>query len=156
MKLYFKQRFFSWFDSYDIFYEDGSVAYTVKGKLSWGHKLVIYDMAGRECGLVKQKVLTFLPKLELYINGGYMGCIRRRFSFIHPKYEIDFNGWKVIGNFLEWNYTITDARGYVVAAVDKELFHLTDHYAIDVANPSDALPALMFTLAIDAEKCSRG
>ena len=132
MKLYFKQRFFSWFDSYDIFYEDGSVAYTVKGKLSWGHKLVIYDMAGRECGL------------------------RRRFSFIHPKYEIDFNGWKVIGNFLEWNYTITDAHGYVVAAVDKELFHLTDHYAIDVANPSDALPALMFTLAIDAEKCSRG
>ena len=57
MKLYFKQRFFSWFDSYDIFYEDGSVAYTVKGKLSWGHKLVIYDNAGRECGLVKQKML---------------------------------------------------------------------------------------------------
>ena len=27
MKLYFKQRFFSWFDSYDIYYEDGSVAY---------------------------------------------------------------------------------------------------------------------------------
>ena len=29
MKLYFKQRFFSWFDSYDIYHEDGSVAYTV-------------------------------------------------------------------------------------------------------------------------------
>ena len=27
MKLYFKQRFFSWFDSYDIYHEDGSVAY---------------------------------------------------------------------------------------------------------------------------------
>lgn len=37
MKLYFKQRFFSWFDSYDIYHEDGSVAYTVEGKLSWGH-----------------------------------------------------------------------------------------------------------------------
>lgn len=33
MKLYFKQRFFSWFDSYDIYYEGGSVAYTVEGKL---------------------------------------------------------------------------------------------------------------------------
>ena len=32
MKLYFKQRFFSWFDSYDIYYEDGSVAYTVEGR----------------------------------------------------------------------------------------------------------------------------
>ena len=37
----------------------------------------------------------------------------------------------------------------------KELFHLTDQYVIDVLNPSDALAALMFVLAIDAEKCSR-
>ena len=36
MKLYFKQRFFSWFDSYDIYHEDGSVAYTVEGKLLLG------------------------------------------------------------------------------------------------------------------------
>ena len=34
MKLYFKQRFFSWFDSYDIYYEGGSVANTVDGKLA--------------------------------------------------------------------------------------------------------------------------
>ena len=36
MKLYFKQRFFSWFDSYDIYLEDGSTFYTVEGPLSWG------------------------------------------------------------------------------------------------------------------------
>ena len=34
MKLIFKQRLFSWFDSYDIYYEDGTTAYTVKGQLS--------------------------------------------------------------------------------------------------------------------------
>ena len=41
MRLLFKQRFFSWLDSYDIYHEDGSVAYTVEGRLAWGHKLVI-------------------------------------------------------------------------------------------------------------------
>ena len=46
MKLYFKQRFFSWFDSYDIYHEDGSVAYTVEGKLSWGHCLHILSPQG--------------------------------------------------------------------------------------------------------------
>ena len=30
MKLLLKQRFFSWFDSYDVYYEDGSVAFKVK------------------------------------------------------------------------------------------------------------------------------
>ena len=43
MKLLFKQRFFSWFDSYDIYNEAGYPVYTVKGQLSWGHCLKIFD-----------------------------------------------------------------------------------------------------------------
>ena len=38
MRLLFKQRFLSWFDSYDIYDEEGRTAYTVEGKLSWGHR----------------------------------------------------------------------------------------------------------------------
>lgn len=38
MKLLFKQRFFSWFDSYDIYDESGATRYVVKGQLSWGHR----------------------------------------------------------------------------------------------------------------------
>ena len=36
MRLYFKQRFFSWFDSYDIYDEAGNTVFTVEGQLSWG------------------------------------------------------------------------------------------------------------------------
>ena len=43
MKLLLKQRFFSWFDSYDVYYEDGSVAFKVKGEPAWGHLLRIFD-----------------------------------------------------------------------------------------------------------------
>ena len=50
MKLLFKQRFFSWFDSYDIYNEAGQTVYTVRGQLSWGHCLKIYDAHGREIG----------------------------------------------------------------------------------------------------------
>lgn len=42
MKLLFKQLLFSWLDSYDIYDEMGNTVYTVKGELSWGHKLQIY------------------------------------------------------------------------------------------------------------------
>ena len=58
MKLLFKQRFFSWFDSYDIYDEAGNTVYVVKGQLSWGHKLVIYDAGGREIGMVVQRSTT--------------------------------------------------------------------------------------------------
>lgn len=68
-----------------------------------------------------------------------------------PSYEIDFNGWKVSGNILEWDYVIKDRTGKKVAVISKEVFKLTDTYVIDVVNDADALYALMFTLAIDAE-----
>ena len=54
MKLLFKQRLFSWFDSYDIYDEAGNTVYAVKGQLSWGHKLAIYDAYGNEVGMVVQ------------------------------------------------------------------------------------------------------
>ena len=155
MKLLFKQRFFSWFDSYDIYDEAGNTLYTVEGKLSWGHRLHILDAAGNHIGTVKEVVLTFLPKFELYISDHYVGCISKEFTFFRPRFNIDCNGWGIQGEFMEWDYQITDSAGRSVAGVSKELFHMTDTYVIDVANPEDALMTLMVVLAIDAEKCSR-
>ena len=71
MKLYFKQRFFSWFDSYDIYAEDGSVLFTVEGQLSWGHMLHILNAQGEHIATVKQVVLTWLPKFELGYRHAY-------------------------------------------------------------------------------------
>lgn len=155
MKLLFKQRFFSWFDSYDIYDESGEAVYTVKGQLSWGHCLKIFDSSGREAGIVKERVLTLLPKFELYIGGAYAGCISKEFTFFRPRYHISCNGWYIEGNFFEWDYRVLDPSGRCVATISKELFRLTDTYVIDVSNPQDALCALMLVLAIDAEKCSR-
>ena len=155
MKLLFKQRFFSWFDSYDIYNEAGETVYTVKGQLSWGHCLKIYDAQGREIGTVRERILTFLPKFEMYIGDRYIGCISKEFTFFIPKYNIDYNGWEVEGDWLEWDYQILGRSGSPVATVSKELFNWTDTYVIDVVDPKDALCALMLVLAIDAEKCSR-
>lgn len=155
MKLLFKQRLFSWFDSYDIYSETGETLYTVKGQLSWGHRLKIFDVYGNELGTVNQKVLTFLPKFEIYLGENYIGCINKELSFFKPRYNIDFNGWSVEGDFLEWDYRVLSSDGREIASVSKELFNWTDTYVIDVVNPGDALCTLMLVLAIDAEKCSR-
>lgn len=152
MRLYFKERLFSWFGSYEIFGENGEIVYTVKGKLDWGKCFKIFNAAGEELGMVRQKVLTWLPASEIYQNGEKIGSVKRGWSFIHPKYRIDYKGWLVEGNFTGWNYRIWDENGATVATVKKELWHLADHYIIDVEKPDDALTALMFVLAIDAEK----
>ena len=155
MKLLFKQRLFSWFDSYDIYDEDGNSVYTVKGQLSWGHCLKIYDADDHEVGTIQERILTLLPKFEVYLGNQYVGSISKEFSFFTPKFNIDYNGWHVEGDFFEWDYSILNQSGRQIAEVSKQLFNWTDTYVIDVQNPNDALGALMLVLAIDAEKCSR-
>ena len=155
MKLLFKQRIFSWLDSYDIFDEAGNTVFVVKGQLSWGHCLKIFDAAGAEVGTVKEKVLTWLPKFDLYLGDSLVGSIKRELTFFKPKYQIDFLGWQVSGDMWQWNYEIADITGQQVAAISKQLWRFSDTYTIDVADPDNALYALMLVLAIDAEKCSR-
>lgn len=155
MKLLFKQRFFSWFDSYDIFDEAGNIVYTVKGQLAWGHCLKIFDARGVEIGTVRERVLTFLPKFEMYFGDRYVGCISKEFTLFCPRFNIDCNGWHIDGDWFEWEYQILTASGKAVAQVSKELLNWTDTYVIDVCDPDDALSVLMLVLAIDAEKCSR-
>ena len=131
MRLLFKQRLFSWFDSYDIYDEVGNTVYTVEGKLAWGHCLHILNAAGDHIGTVREQVLTFLPKFELYVQDQYVGCIQKEFTFFTPKFDIDCNGWRVEGDFLEWDYRVTEACGAPVASIHKELLHWTDTYVID-------------------------
>ena len=98
MILRFKQRFFSWFDSYDIYDENGNTVYVVKGQLSWGHCLKIFDAYGEEIGTVKERIFTFMPKFEMYFKSQYVGCISREFALFKPKYNVECNGWHVEGN----------------------------------------------------------
>ena len=155
MKLLIKQRIFSWLDSYDIYNEAGETVYTVKGELALGHSFKVLDNMGNEVGQIKQVLLTFLPKFEIYIGGRCVGDISKELTFLKPKFKIDFNGWRVMGDVFEFEYRVTDSAGGLVASIYKEIFKMSDTYVINVEDPNNVLSALMLVLAIDAEKCSR-
>ena len=153
MRLSFRQRFLSWFDSYDIYDEAGETVYTVDGKLSWGHRLEIHDRAGRYLGRVQEELFTLLPRFVIYLGEDRAGEIQQELTFLRPRFTLSCNGWQVEGDWLEWNYQVVDAGGRQVMTASKELLHLTDVYVLDIADPADALMCLMVVLAIDAAKC---
>ena len=155
MKLLFKQRAFSWFDSYDIFDEAGNTVFIVKGEPAWGHCFRIYDLIGNEVGCVKQKLFSWYPKFEIYQGNNYVGSIYKQFSLFRPSFAMDCMGWQIDGNLFERNYNIRDAYGQSIAFVYKEMWNWTDTYVIDVYDSLNAVCILMIVLAIDAEKDSR-
>lgn len=154
-RLLFKQRFFSWFDSYDIYYEDGSVAYQVQGKMAWGHLLEIYDATGNYCGKIREELLSFLPRFALFKGEQYLGEIKKEFTFFKPLFTLNCNDWRVEGDWMSWDYQVMDSAGNNIMQASKQLFNWTDTYVIDVARPENALLSLMIVLAIDAAKCSQ-
>lgn len=156
MKLIFKQKLFSVLDSYDVYSEDGNIAFKVKGQLAVKHKLKIYDPQGNELGEVKEKLISITPTFDLYEKGKKIGNIKKKiFKLIGSAYSLDSLGWTAKGNFVEWDYSIYDSNGKLVATLGKQVLNLTDTYVLDIVNPQDALHVLMFVTAIDAEKCSR-
>ena len=156
MKLILKQKMFSWLDAFDVYGEDKKVLYKVKGELSLGHKLKIFTPQGDELGEVHQKLISVTPTFELYEKGKKIGSIKKKlFKLFGSAYSIESLGWTAKGNFSEWNYSIKDSNGKLVATIGKQIFNLTDTYVLDVADPQHALHVLMFVIAIDAEKCSR-
>ena len=155
MKLIFKQRLFSWFDSYDIYDEAGNTIFSVEGQLSWGKRLEIHDASGAHVGTLKQKLFSFLPTFEIYLGEEYVGCVQKEFTLFKPSFHVDCNGWRVEGEMWEWDYEIRDPANRLVASISKEVFNWTDTYVIGVYDPVDALSALMVVLAIDAEKDQR-
>lgn len=153
MKLIIKQRFLSVLDSYNIFDENDHVIYTVKGRLSFGHKLEVYDAADCHIATIREEVFTFLPRFKIYVDDHYIGSFCKKMSLFRPKYILDFNDWDIEGDVFGWNYSICSRQG-VIASIHKEVLHVMDYYVIDVKNPQNALYAMLIVLSIDAEKCT--
>ena len=155
MRLLIKQRVFSWTDSYDVYDENENAEYFVKAEFfSLGHQLHVYDRNNCELGVIRQRLFTLLPAFEIEINGQIRGEIRKQFSFFKPRYEIDYNGWRVEGDFLGWDYDVYSGCCSIIH-ISKELFHWGDTYTINFADPKDELEGLMLVIAIDAANCTR-
>ena len=155
MKLYIKQKVFSWGDKFTVKDQMGNDRYYVEGEIfSWGKKLHVYDMNGREAAFIKQKVWSWMPKYEVYVGERLIAEIRKEFSFFFPKYAIDGLGWEIDGSFWEHNYEITKA-GYTIVTIRKEWMTWGDSYELNISNPKDEIIALAVVLTIDCVKASQ-
>ena len=154
MELLIKQRVFSWTDSYDVYDETGTPKYSVKAEFfSFGHQIHIYDKrTGEELGSVHQKLFTLLPTFELVMGGKTVGVIRKKFTLFRQNYEVDYRGWEVDGDFMGWDYRVTQGN-LEIMSISKQLFNWGDTYALHYQNPANEFPGLLLVIAIDAANC---
>ncbi|MBQ3006416.1 MAG: LURP-one-related family protein [Clostridia bacterium] len=149
MKLYIKQKVFSWKDKFTVKDEAGNDKYFVEGELfSWGKKLHVTDLGGNEVAFIQQKVFSFLPRYFVFVNGEEVAEIVKEFSFLRPKYSIEGLGWDINGDFWSHNYMIAK-NGNSIVTIQKEWMTWGDSYELDIADPDDETVALAVVLTID-------
>lgn len=149
MKLYMKQKVFSWADTFTVKDSMGEDKYFIKGEVfSWGKKLHVYDRSGREVAFVRQKLWTFLPRYMVSVNGTDVAEIVKEFTFLRPKYSIIGPGWEVDGSFWEHDYEVTE-NGRPIVSIRKEWMTWGDTYELDIADTGNEVMALAVVLAID-------
>lgn len=149
MKLYIKEKVFSWGDKFTIKDNSGEDKYTVQGEVfSWGKKLHVYDRNGREVAFIKQEIWSLLPRYYVFCGDRQVAEIKKEFTFLFPRYTIEGLGWQIDGSFLAHDYQITK-NDRVIVTISKEWMTWGDSYVLDIANPADEIVALAVVLTVD-------
>jgi len=149
MKLYMKQKVFSWADKFYITDDQGNSRYYVEGEIfSWGKKLHIYNNSGDEVAFIRQKLMTFLPRYHVEINGNVVATIVKDFTFFRQSYHLEGINWQVDGDFLAHEYVMFDNREEIMR-MSKAWFTWGDTYELDIYNPANEILCLSVALAID-------
>ena len=149
MKLYIKQKVFSWGDKFTVKDEYGYDKYIVEGEIfTWGRKLHVYDMVGSEVAFIKQEVWSFLPRYYVFCGNQQVAEIVKEFTFFFPKYTVEGLGWNIEGSFMAHDYVINRGSQTIVS-ISKEWMTWGDSYELDIRNPEDEIVALAVVLTID-------
>jgi uncharacterized protein YxjI len=148
MKLYIKQKVFSWRDRFAVNDDAGRDRYYAQGEVfTLGRKLHVFGADGGEVAFIRQKLLSFLPRYYIEIGDKTYEFVKE-FTLLRPKYAIRSLGWTVSGNFTAHEYAVADGRGDVMR-ISKAWLTWGDFYELDISDARKELLCLCIALAID-------
>ena len=153
MKLYIRQKIFSWRDKYQIWNESGTPVYFVEGEFfSFGAKLHLLDKTGAELYRIEQQIFRFMPEYHIYKGDTLCAVVKKKFMLFGHAIDIDsdFGQFAIDGNFWGMDFT-NSTNGVVIGAISKEWFNFADCYELDIASETD--PGFFTTLVIAIDHC---
>ena len=152
MRYQLKEQLFSLTSTYHIADASGNPAFQIQGKFfSIGHNLSFQSAAGVELAQIRQRLLTLLPKYEIYQGDKHFATIVKEFSWFKNKFTLDVpgpNDYVITGSFWDYEYEFQRNEG-VVAQVSKQFWSWSDTYGVDIIDGEDDVSILATVAVID-------
>ena len=150
--LIIKQKFFSLGGEFWVTDENENPKYRVKGSfMKIPKSFNIFDQDGTQRASVTHKVLSFLPKFFLEIDGQEIATISKKLTFLKPRYEVEAGNVTINGNIWDMNFEI-ERNGLAIGRINKKWLSVRDTYRVEILNDADELLVLGLVLAIDYVK----
>ena len=159
MKLYIKQKVFSFVDRFTIKDESGADAYLAVGEfLSLGKKLNIYDGADtgsqQPLARIEQRLMSFTTRFGIMVRGSHVTDMVRKITFFTNDYRLEGLHWHLEGDFLAHEYSLMDGRN-IIMQISRKWFTWGDSYELEINDNYDPLLCLCIALAVDCCLCVR-
>jgi len=125
MKLYLKQKVFSWRDRFYVKDEYGIDRFAVEGEIfTWGKKLCVYNESGMQVAFIRQKVWSWLPQYFVEIGGRVVCEVVKEITFFKQCYRLEGLPWRLDGDFWAHEYSLNDTDGGQIMRLSKKMVHL--------------------------------
>jgi len=151
MRYLVRQKMFSLSDSFTIKDEENNDVFIVKSQLlSFGKKLRIFDLAGRELCYIEQKLFRLMPEYDIYIAGYCVANVKKKFAFFKNNFVVTSpnSQYYIDGDIFAYEFSIYK-DGRAVAYISKKFFSFTDTYMVDIDDGSDQVTILALAIVID-------
>lgn len=154
MKLYIKQKLFSFKDKYQIFDADDNVLFDIDNKLiNYGtNYLHINDKNQVEQFLIKRKYTFMIAKYEIYYSNNLFATVSQEIAYFTRKVSIESNygDFEIQGDLIGREYKITKSRQYF-GSIHKKWNPWGDGFELDI--PDDGKPGIFCALVIAIDNC---
>ena len=158
MKLYIKQKVFSFVDRFTIKDVDGTDAYTAVGKfLTIGKKLNIYEGTNTDiapAGRIEQRLMSFTTRFGIIVRDKHVTDMVRKITMFSNDYRLENLPWHLDGDFFAHDYSLMDGQNTIMT-LSRKWFTWGDSYELDIADNQDPLLCLSIALAVDCCLCVR-
>lgn len=155
MKVTIQGKIFSLFGQYEVFNEHGECLYLIEGKPSWGGLFKVSDACGRERAVIRRKVLSLLPVFTVEENGRILGTIEKEFTWLRPRYDVQFLDWHIEGDIFQIDYSVYSSSNTLIAEINQKLLSLHQTFTIDCPDPDNLFYAVLLAVAIARVEASQ-
>lgn len=149
MKLYVKEKPFSWMGKFTIQDIHGNDKYYAEGQpMKTGHLLHIYNTEKKEVAEIQNKFSGLNPRFLVRQNGAITNQVIKKRSGFKSEIAIEGEAWKIMGSTAEHEFSLVG--GYGKALLVRKLENEGEViHEYEISNTSDEARTLATALILD-------